>query len=159
WNFVPAQRAVEKEVAKVLRRRRARGGDETAVLAVDRAMIEHRRRASEDEIDAALDVTMIEILPAAVGVERVLPAEESAVAEDRAIAERFERDGLPGVAGGVFEGDVLGGEIAGVDERAGAPAGPNGLRGARAEEAGVPVVGQHGPGRIRIFASETELIL
>src|SRR5438045_3783798 len=80
------QRAVEEDVAELLFRRRARGRHIAAVLAVNRAVLEHRRRATEDEIDAALDVTIREVLPPRIGAERVLPAKQSTIADDRAVA-------------------------------------------------------------------------
>src|SRR5262249_14879577 len=78
--------AVEKDVTELLLRQRSCGRHIAAVLAGDRAVIEHRCAPAENEIDAAFDVAVAVVLPPGVRTERILPAEEAAVAENSAIA-------------------------------------------------------------------------
>src|SRR5439155_1297478 len=76
----------EEDEAEGVILRRAGGGDVAAVLAVDLAAVEDIRAGAVDEINTALDVTVAEVVPAGVGEERVLPAEQAAVAQDGAVA-------------------------------------------------------------------------
>ena len=88
------------------------GGEISLVLAADFAVIENGRGFSEDEIDVAFDIAVVEIIAAvAVGEDRVLPAEEPAIVERDSVAGDFDGQGLAVRAEGVLEGDVLGGEI------------------------------------------------
>jgi hypothetical protein len=57
-------------------------------------LLEHRRRAAEDEIDPALDVAAQEVRPAGVDVERVLPAEHATVVKRLSLAGRAQRHRL-----------------------------------------------------------------
>src|ERR1019366_7412837 len=81
-----------------------------------------------DVVDAAFDVGVDVVLAAVVGEQRVLMAEEAAVLEDAAVATVGYGDGLagvptpasklagdPGVAGGVFKGDVIRFETRSID--------------------------------------------
>ncbi len=70
---------------------------------------------AEDEVDAAFDVGVDVVLAAVVGEESVLMAEEAAVFEDAAVGAVGYGDSLSGVAGGVFEGEVVGFEAGAVD--------------------------------------------
>src|SRR3954466_15560000 len=99
---VAGEGAVEKDVAVRVIRRRAGGGDVTAVLRDDRAVIEDGGGRPEDEIDAAFNVAVLVILPSAVRVERVLPPEEAAISKDLSVPGGGECEGLAVVAGGVF---------------------------------------------------------
>jgi hypothetical protein len=85
---------------------------------VNAAVIEEGRAVPVDEIDVARDLAAVEEAAALLRAERVLPAEEAAVAKRRAIPGDVNRQSLPVIAGGVFEGDVLGDEIGRVDQRA-----------------------------------------
>ena len=78
-------------------------------------MVEDGGGVAEDEVDAALDIGVDVVLAAVVGEERVLMAEEAAVLEDGAVGANSDGDGLTGVAGGVFEGEVVGFETGAVD--------------------------------------------
>ena len=71
-------------------------------------VIEDRRRIAEDEVDPALNIGVDVILPPVVGEERVLVAEKPAVLEDRSIRAHRRGNRLPGIAGSVFKGDVVG---------------------------------------------------
>src|SRR3979490_1474787 len=78
-------------------------------------VVEDGGGVAEDEVDAAFDVGVDVILAAVVGEEGVLVAEEAAVFEDAAVGAVGYGDGVVGVAGGVFEGDVVGFEAGAVD--------------------------------------------
>ena len=78
-------------------------------------VIEDGGGVAEDEVDAAFDVRVEVVLAAVVGEERVLMAEEAAVFEDGAVGADGDGDGLAGVAGGVFEGEVVGFETGAID--------------------------------------------
>src|SRR4029079_8630240 len=108
--------AREDEAVRGLGRRRRRR--ELAVAPGGEAgALEPRGCAAEDEVDVPGDQRVLEVLPAAIEKDRVLPAEEPAVAEHHAIAVDAQRERLPVGSGGVLEGQVLGGEIVGVDDR------------------------------------------
>ncbi len=116
-------------------------------------MVEDGGGVAEDVVDAAGDEAVEVVLAAEVGEEGVLMAEEADVLEDGAVGADGGGDGLAGVAGGVFEGEVVGFEAVAVDlggfgeEGAAGGAGVEGVGddgvfglGAEAEEGDVPVV-------------------
>src|SRR5215212_6358275 len=106
--------AVRKDEAEGLVVRR-RGRRKIPVLqGAYVATLEEGRRRAEDEIDVPFDVATLEVLSPAVEKDRVLPPEEAAVSEGRAVAVNAQRERLPNGAGGVLEGDVLGREVVGV---------------------------------------------
>ena len=90
-------------------------GEIAGAVGVDLGVVEDGGGVAEDEVDAALDVGVDVVLAAVVGEERVLVAEEAAVLEDGAVGADGDGDGLAGVAGGVFEGEVVGFEAGAVD--------------------------------------------
>src|SRR5260370_39425909 len=81
------------------------------------AALEEARGRAENEIHVARDVAVLEIVPATIRQDRVLPAKEAAVAERRAVAVQSDGQGLALGAGAVFEGDIFGGEIVCVNDR------------------------------------------
>ena len=66
---------------------------------------------AKNEIDVPADVTIFEILPAAIEQNRVLPADKTAVAKRGAVAIDPDRERLADGPGGVFKRQVLGGKI------------------------------------------------
>src|SRR5439155_27347631 len=102
-------------------------GDVAGAFAVDLAALEHRRAGAEDEINASLDVTVLEELAAIADVERVLPAQKSAAAEDLPIAAGRQRQRLGHVARRrVGERQALGDEVIGQDGGAATAPRPDG---------------------------------
>src|SRR5262245_52033501 len=81
------------------------------------ATLEVRGSATEDEVDMARDEGVLEVLPTAIEEDRVLPAQEPAVAEHHAIAVDAQREGLTDRSRGVLERQVLGREVVRVDDR------------------------------------------
>ena len=90
-------------------------GEVAGAVGVELGVVEDGGGVAEDEVDAAFDVGVDVVLAAVVGEEGVLMAEEAAVLEDAAVAAIGYGYGLAGVAGGVFEGDVVGFEAGAVD--------------------------------------------
>src|ERR1019366_4770301 len=82
--------------------------DQVAVVdGVDVAAVKIDRSVPPDKIDVALDVAVVEI-NAAVDAQRVLKADEIAVADDAAIGTHIQRLGLRAALGrGVVEPEVL----------------------------------------------------
>jgi len=110
----------------------------SALLGGEAAVVEVGDGVAEDEIDVAFDIALGEILARgdagafigfaafAVGVERILVAEEADAAEDGAIAHEFEGEGLGAflrertiAAEAVFDSQVFGVEIIAGDGDAG----------------------------------------
>src|SRR3954465_14786449 len=91
------------------------GGDVAVAEAVDVAVFVPLGGGAEDEIGGAGDVAILEEMPTAIAQDRVLPAEEVAIAKRRPIAIDANRQRLPDPAGGVFERQVFAGEIVGID--------------------------------------------
>ena len=121
--------AEDEAVALLLR---CRGRGEVAVPPrVDPAALEEGRGPAEDEVDAPRDEAVLEVLPAAVEQDRVLPPHEPAAAEGGAVAVHAHGERLPPLGPrGVLEGQVLRREVVRVD-----------LRGRRAEGADGSSVG------------------
>ena len=90
-------------------------GEVAGAVGVEFGVIEDGGGVAEDEVDAAFDVGVDVVLAAMVGEEGVLMAEEAAVLEDAAVGAVGYGYGLAGVAGGVFEGEVVGFEAGAVD--------------------------------------------
>ena len=90
-------------------------GEVAGAVGVEFGAVEDGGGVAEDEVDAAFDVGVDVVLAAVVGEESVLMAEEAAVFEDAAVGAVGYGDGLAGVAGGVFEGEVVGFEAGAVD--------------------------------------------
>ena len=78
---------------------------------MDVAFFEPGRRGAKNKIDVPADVTIFEILPAAIEQDRVLPAEKTAVAERGVVAIDADGERLADGSGGVFKRQVLGGKI------------------------------------------------
>src|SRR6267142_3876841 len=76
-------------------------------------------RASKNKIDMARNVTAFKVVPATIGKDRVLPAQESKVAKGNSIAINTNRQRLANRAGGILEGDILGAKIVCIDKRRG----------------------------------------
>src|SRR6267142_5639228 len=73
-------------------------------------------RASENKIDMARNVTAFKVVPATIGEDRVLPAEESTVAKGNSIAINTNRQRLANRAGRILECDILGAKIVCIDK-------------------------------------------
>ena len=58
------------------------------------AAIEVTRGRAENEVDAALDVAVREVMAPAIDQDRVLPSEEAAAAEFQPVAVSAQREGL-----------------------------------------------------------------
>ena len=78
-------------------------------------ILKNRRGLAEDKIDVALDIAIVVILPSVLCVERVLPAEKTAVSEDRAIGFDQHRDGLRAGPERILERNILGVKIVSAD--------------------------------------------
>jgi len=120
---------------------------------VNVATLEQRRGAAEDEVDMPGDERVLEILAAAVQENGVLPAEETRVPEHRPVAVDAERERLADRPGGVLQGQVLGGEVIGVDHDGRRPERADRLP-VRSGHVGVQVEGDLG--RHRILADQGE---
>ncbi len=131
-------------------------GDVPAVDAMDGAPIKHRRRSAEDEIDPAFDVTVKVILPARIGAKRVLPADETAVAEDVAVVHYLDGHRLRRLTRVVFKCQVFSDEVFGIDDRARTAAGADGLRGWWDDAVGIHVKREHGFARVLPAADEMQ---
>jgi hypothetical protein len=124
---------------------------------VNAAVIEEGRAVPVDEIDVARDLAAVEEAAALLRAERVLPAEEAAVAKRRAIPGDVNRQSLPVIAGGVFEGDVLGGEVVALKyDRRGI--GRREFSTLRIDSEDVLVVGDDGPGGVGALEGDERLI-
>jgi hypothetical protein len=95
--------------------------------AMDLAILEHGGGIAENEIHGAGYVAVDIILASGGGVECVLPTEEPAVAQHRAIGIEGQGDSLRARAECVFEGDVLRFETVAVDSGSGAEKSSAGL--------------------------------
>ena len=67
------------------------------------AVFKKRRRLPEDKINVTFDVAILEILPPAFCVKRILPAEKTAIFEDNSIGFRQDRDGLRALPERIFK--------------------------------------------------------
>lgn len=105
------QLALNEDETKRRFRFGAGGSDVAALLAPNMTVLEDRGRVAADKIDAAFDIAILEIRSLAVEVERVLPAEEPAVAEDLFVALGPHGRGLSHIPGGVLKRDVFGREV------------------------------------------------
>ncbi len=144
--------AGEDEAERLLLGRRGRR--DVAVLAnEDRAALEEGGRGSEDEVHVAGDRAALEVLTAAVQEHGVLPARETAVAEDGAVAVDAERERLPDGAGGVLEAELLRREVVRIDHGGRRPEGPDRLA-VGALRVHVEVEADHG--RLRVLADERQ---
>ena len=108
--------AVENVAERHINRRRG-GGEITVAQRMDLALLEPRGRRAKNKIHMALDVAILEILPAAVDENRVLPAEEPAIAERRAVAVHADGERLTDWPGRIRECDVLRREIIRINRR------------------------------------------
>src|SRR5687768_9686156 len=89
------QAAVREDEAERLIVWRRGGGQVAVAQRVDVAALEEGGRRAEDEVHVAGDVAVLEVLTPAVEEDRVLPAEEAAVAEDGAVAVDADGERLP----------------------------------------------------------------
>ena len=120
---VAGEFAVHEDEAEGVVLRGAGGGDVTTVAAVDFAIGEPGGRGAVDEIYASGDGAVVEIVAAVVYHEGVLPAEDSALGEELAVAvDTVECEGLAVVAGRVFDGEVGEAGVVSGDEQAGVEA-------------------------------------
>ena len=110
-----------------------------------------RGRGAKDKIDVPGDVAILEILPAAIDQNRVLPAEKAAVAKDDAIALDANSQRLPYRAGRILKGEVLNREVVRVDESRRRTESADGLA-IRADHVRVQVVGENR--LLRIFTDQ-----
>src|SRR5947209_13297737 len=148
--------AVREDEAERLAFGSGGGGDVAVSEAVYVAALEEGGCAAEDEVHVARDVAVLEVLPPAVEQNRVLPAEEAAVAERDAVAVNAQGERLPDGAGGVLEGEVLGGEVVGVNVGRGRAERADG-QARRPREVRVQVEGENRPRRV--LADETDEVL
>lgn len=139
--------AIEKDEAEWLFFGRAGGGDVAICFRMDGAVFEDGGAGRVDEVAMALDVAVAEVVAArgvSVGIraQGVLPAEETAVVEGAAVATQVTGQGLHAgfERGGVFEGEIVAGDIAGIDEHGAAFLG-----------------GKCGAGSIRVGCFEVEI--
>ncbi len=84
---------------------------------MDVTMFKPRRSRAKNEVHMPFDITIVEILTPAINQNRVLPAEETAVAERGAVTIHANRQGLPDRPGGVGKRDVFRRKIVGVNRR------------------------------------------
>ena len=118
-------------------------------------VLEHRGRAAHDEIDAAFDVAIGEIRPLAVDAERVLPAQEPAVAKDLFVTCRPHGDRSYLLTSGILERDILGREVVRLDQHAFAAGGADFLsRRFGVVHSHVAVEGQDGLARVFVLAAK-----
>src|SRR5688572_24841064 len=82
-------------------------GDVALTQHVDGTAIEKSGGAAEDEVDVALNVAVLEKMPAAINENGVLPAEEPAAAEDETVSIRAQRERLANGASMIRECDVF----------------------------------------------------
>ena len=89
------------------------GGYITIATAMDIAAVKHGCSFAENEIYSAFDITILVVLARgiAVGVEGVLTAEETAVAERSSVTAHKTGHSLTDGAGTVFKRNVLRNEI------------------------------------------------
>src|ERR1700733_10186495 len=95
-------------IPRLLLRRDARlRGQIAGADDVDFAVVEYGSGVAKDEVHAALNVRVKKILAAEIGKQGVLVSEKTAMLEDGTV--RSHRDGyrLPGIARGVFKGEVI----------------------------------------------------
>src|SRR5438046_2858520 len=74
---------IKNKTARLIGRKPHRSGHVTVALAMDLAILEDSSGLPEDEIDMPLDITILVILSTVLGIERVLPREESAMFKNR----------------------------------------------------------------------------
>src|SRR5450432_3373858 len=94
---------------------------------MDVTVLEECGGAAEDEIGDAGDPAVLKILAALEEENRVLPAEEPALAKDGTIARDADREGLAAFAEAIGEGDVAGGEAIVLKKDGGAFEGAQGM--------------------------------
>src|SRR6188508_698259 len=84
-----------------------RSGDVAVALTVNVAILKNCCRLSEDEIDVALDVTVLIKLPPVFGVKRVLPTEKTTIFENGSVGLNQDRNGLRAGAERIFKSNIL----------------------------------------------------
>jgi len=125
-----------------------RGRSNIAVAqTMEAAVLEPRCARPKNEIHMARNVAILVIMAPAIVKYCVLPAQETAMAKRHAVAIDARGEGLSFRPGAIFERDVLGHEIVGVD--------PGGRRAKRADgpavgagEAGEQIETQNGRARV-----------
>src|SRR6266481_6545343 len=80
------------------------------------AFLKPAGRTPKNKIDMARNVTSFKVVPATIGKDRVLPAEESTVAKGNSIAINTNRQRLANRTGGILECDILGAEVVCIDK-------------------------------------------
>ena len=102
---------------------------------------------AENEIHVTGNGAVFKILAAAVQQNRILPPEETAVAEHRAVAVHADGQRLPDRARGVFKRDVFRREIIRVNERRRGAERAQGFA-VKVGEVGLQIAGDDGGGRV-----------
>src|SRR6185312_16415355 len=94
---------------------------------MDLALLEPCGGGAKNEIHMAADIAVLKILPPAIQKDGILPAEEAAVAEARAVAIHADGQRLADRPGGIFKRDVLRRKIIRIDRRGGCLEGADGF--------------------------------
>src|SRR5258708_9832094 len=131
--------AIGKHEAEGLILGRGSGRDVTVPQAVDVAPLEEAGRGAKNEIHVAGDVTILEVLAAAICQNGILPAKKPAVAKRCAVTIQPDGQRLALGTGAVFKGDVLGREIVGINGSRGRAKGADGFA-PRARQVRVQVI-------------------
>src|SRR5215472_14434385 len=93
-----------------------RCGDVALSQTVDVAALEESSCPAKNEVDVPSDITVFKVLAPTIQKDSVLPTQKPAVAKNNAIAVNANCERLAHRAGRVFESNVLGREIVGVDD-------------------------------------------
>src|SRR5262249_22620601 len=139
--------AVRKNKAERLILRGGGGSDVSVAQTMDVTPLKKIRGGAEDEIDVAGDVAVLEIVAPAIGQDRILPAEKTAVPERHPVPVNADRQSLAFGTGAVFKSKVLGRKIVRIDGGGWRVKSPDRLA-VRAGQPGKQIAGQHGLFRI-----------
>ena len=146
--------AMHEDVA-VGREVRSRGGCEIAAqTGVEGAAVEIGGGTAENEVGRARNITVFEVVAAAVDEKGVLVTEKTAAAENGTVAVDPDREGLAFLrAGGVGDGEILHREIVGVEDHGGRAEGGDGFP----VGSGIVVVEIEGQDRfLRVLTDESD---
>src|ERR1700744_2918875 len=104
---------IQKNKPKRLTGGRRRSGDIRIDKTADNTMTEHRRRLSKNKISGAFYITVVIILPAALGarIQRILVAQQPATGNDTTTPLHMQGHSLPDPASRIPDGQILRGKI------------------------------------------------